>query len=60
MQESKETDIETTPPSPQKKSRNKETVQFRESLIWVLLDDKISVWDLRVVGDKFWVKIWMM
>ena len=59
MQESKETDIETNPP-PQKKSRKKETVQFRESLIWVLLDDKISVWDLRVVGDKFWVKIWMM
>ena len=58
MQESKETDIETPPP--QKKGRNKETVQFRESLIWVLLDDKISVWDLRVVGDKFWVKIWMM
>ena len=60
MQESKETDIETTPPPPPKKSRNKETVQFRESLIWVLLDDKILVWDLRVVGDKFWVKIWMM
>ena len=59
MQENKETYIETTPPPP-KKSRNKETVQFRESLIWVLLDDKISVWDLRVVGDKFWVKIWMM
>ena len=59
MQESKETDIETNPP-PKKKSRKKETVQFRESLIWVLLDDKISIWDLRVVGDKFWVKIWMM
>ena len=34
MQESKETDIETPPP-PKKKGRNKETVQFRESLIWV-------------------------